>query len=92
MLKPRQKQQPDTPAVSETATEKAKRLEEYAASDPPQLTLFQLLDLKPQERPRYSHTIELYDFMPKYHWGKVQRINGKFLEVLEREFECRNIK
>ena len=41
---------------------------------------------------QYSNTIELYDFMPKYYWGKTERINGKFLESLEREFECRGLK
>ena len=30
--------------------------------------------------------------MPKYHWGKVERIGGEFLRVLEREFECRGEK
>lgn len=67
----------------------AKRLEDYEKSEPLQLTLFRLTDLKPADQPRYSNTIELYDFMPKYHWGKVERINGEFLRVLKREFECR---
>jgi hypothetical protein len=30
--------------------------------------------------------------MPKYYWGKVERIAGRFLESLEREFECRGVK
>ena len=30
--------------------------------------------------------------MPKYFRGKSERINGKFLESLEREFECRGGK
>ena len=30
--------------------------------------------------------------MPKYHWEKTERINGKFLETLDREFECRGTK
>lgn len=54
--------------------------------------MFRLLDLKPADQLRYSNTIELYDFMPKYHWGKVERIGGEFLRVLEREFECRGTK
>lgn len=37
----------------------------------------------------YSNTIELYDFIPKYIWGRVERIQEKFLEPIEREFECR---
>lgn len=72
--------------------EKAKRLEEYEADAPQQLNLFQLLDLPKEKQKHYSNTIELYDFMPKYHWGKVQRINGQFLQDLERPFECRGAK
>ena len=30
--------------------------------------------------------------MPKYHWGKVERIGGKFLDTLEREFECKGTR
>ncbi len=58
-------------------------------SHPTQLTLFELF--LPQER-GLSNTIELYDFIPKYHWGKVERIGGEFLRSLEREFECRGQK
>ncbi len=67
---------------------KAKKLGEYDQSKPVQLTLFEML--LPSER-EFSNTVELYDFIPKYHWGKVQRINDKFLDSLEREFECRGI-
>lgn len=68
------------------ARKEAKRLEEYEHSKPEQLTFFELM--LPEER-RFSNTIELYDFIPKYFWGKVERINGKFLDSLKREFECR---
>lgn len=68
------------------SNKKKKALAEFNKSRPEQLSLFELLS--PKEN-KYSNTIELYDFMPKYHWGKVQRINGRFLESLEREFECR---
>lgn len=64
---------------------KAKKLEEYVQEKPVQLTLFELL--LPSEK-HYSNTVELYDFIPKYHWGKVERVNGMFLKSLEREFEC----
>ncbi len=63
-----------------------KTLEQYRHEKPIQLTFFEYL--LPEER-RYSNTVELYDFIPKYHWGKAQRINGQFLKQLEREFECR---
>lgn len=62
---------------------KAKRLDEYRQA---QLDMFQLL--LPDEK-RFSNTIELYDFIPKYFWGKAERVGGKFLESLVREFECR---
>jgi len=68
---------------------KAKKLADYDRTKPAQLTLFEML--LPNER-EFSNTVELYDFIPKYHWGKVQRINDKFLDSLEREFECRGIK
>lgn len=65
-----------------------KRLEDYKQSKPEQLTLFELLS--PEEK-KYSNTIELYDFMPKYIWGSVERIQGQFLLSIEREFECRGL-
>jgi hypothetical protein len=69
--------------------EKSKKLEEYEQSKPEQLTLFELMLPKQKE---YTNTIELYDFIPKYHWGKTERINDKFLDSLERKFECRGIR
>lgn len=89
------KKQSTSPApVADEPTEilvpaEAKTLEQYDQSKPTQLTLFEML--LPNER-EYSNTVELYDFIPKYHWGKVQRINDKFLDSLEREFECRGVK
>lgn len=65
-----------------------KKLEDYEQSKPEQLTLFELLS--PEDK-KYSSTIELYDFIPKYFWGKAERIQGQFLPSLEREFECRGI-
>lgn len=67
----------------------AKKLEDYSRSEPVQLNLFSFV--QPREK-NYSNTIELYDFMPKYFWGKVERINDTFLKSLERSFECRGIK
>lgn len=71
------------------ARKEAKRLEDYTPSRPMQLDFFTILS--PEER-RFSNTIELYDFMPKYHWGKVERVNDQFLNSLERSFECRGKK
>ena len=66
-----------------------KKLDEYVQTKPEQLTLFQLLT--PGEK-AYSNTVELYDFIPKYHWGKQERINGTLQHSLKREFECRGIR
>lgn len=69
--------------------EHVKQLEEFTQTRPNQLDFFELLGV---ENKPYSRTIELYDFIPKYVWGKVERINGVFLKTLEREFECRGKK
>lgn len=68
-----------------------KALQEYKQTKPEQLSLFELLS--PEER-NYSNTVELYDFIPKYYWGKTDhlRIEGEFLRSLDREFECRGKK
>lgn len=66
--------------------DKVKRLEEYKQEKPVQLSLFEFL--LPHEQ-KYSNSIELYDFIPKYHWGKAERVNGEFLRALQREFDCR---
>lgn len=92
MKNSRKKEELQPPAQIETAPESVRRLDEYEQTYPVQLSLFQFLDLKPAEQTRYSNTIELYDFMPKYHWGKVERIGGEFLRVLKREFECRGTR
>lgn len=63
-----------------------KDLGDYELTKPEQLSLFELL--LPQEK-KFSNTVELYDFIPKYVWGKVNRIEGEFLRTLVRQFECR---
>lgn len=65
-----------------------KKFDEYKQSYPVQLTLFSLLDGGDEN---YSQTIEFYDFIPKYVVGNVEkhRIEGKFLEPVKRQFECR---
>ena len=89
MAKRKKKVQVELSTDQSTEVEGAKNLDDYDQSRPMQLTLFELL--LPQER-GLSNTIELYDFIPKYHWGKVERIGGEFLRALEREFECRGQK
>ena len=78
----------DTTPEQPAAPESLRQIDDYEQSYPIQLQLFEFL--QPEEN-RYSNTVELYDFMPKYHWGKTERINGKFLETLEREFKCNGV-
>lgn len=85
----RNKKELITEVSQSQSAESVKALNEYNQSHPQQLSLFEML--LPQER-GLSNTIELYDFIPKYHWGKVERIGGEFLRALEREFECRGQK
>lgn len=67
---------------------RVKKLEDYKLSRPAEIKLF---GFSTPEDKKYSNTIEFYDFIPKYFWGKVERINGEFLRPLEREFECRGV-
>ncbi|MGI8640367.1 MAG: hypothetical protein ACR2MG_10535 [Pyrinomonadaceae bacterium] len=62
------------------------KINDFNQSKPIQMGLFELIH--PSEKD-YSNTVELYDFIPKYVWGRVERIQEKFLEPIEREFECR---
>lgn len=65
----------------------AKRdLKEYTQTEPLQLRLF---DLSKQNLDKYSNTIEMYDSMPKYHFGGAEREKGKTTEalpVISRDF------
>lgn len=70
---------------SKKVKEKKKKFLEFKNDDPVQMSLFRLLEKEKD----YSHTIELYDFIPKYVWGKSKRIEGKFLEPISREFVCK---
>ena len=72
--------------MNRAAKKAEKKLEEYKQTSPAQMALFQIAT---QEDGRYSNTIELYDGIPKYFWGKAERINGQFLEPIEREFSYR---
>jgi hypothetical protein len=64
--------------------EKKKPFGEFEQSRPVQLSLFEL----GSEDKDYSQSVELYDFIPKYSWGKVKRIEGEFLRTINREFKC----
>ncbi len=63
-----------------------KDLTKYTQTKPEQLQLFEILDASLED---YSNSIELYDTMPKYFLGGVERIKdktGEFLPILNREF------
>ena len=64
----------------------AKNLE---ITHPQQLNLFKLIG---EEKADYSQTIELYEVLPKYYYGNVNRINEKFLDEIQREFVFRGKK
>lgn len=78
----------DAKTIKKRKEEKAKLFSQHNQEKPFQLTLFELL----KDEEEYSHTVELYDFMPKYVWGKVERVGGVYLPTLKREFECRGRK
>ena len=64
-----------------------KKLEDYKKTQLPLPFIF------PKPEQQYSNTIELYDAIPKYFWGRISskdRIGGRFLNILNREFEFRN--
>lgn len=63
-----------------------KTLNDYEQSKPVQMELFEAL--MPVEK-QFSNTIEFYDFCPKYVYWRVERLQDKFLDRLERDFECR---
>jgi hypothetical protein len=71
----------------QAAEQAEKRLEEYKQTRPEQLMLFYGSSGKLQQ---YSRTIELYDAIPKYFWGRAERENGKYLPSLKRQFKHRN--
>lgn len=75
--------------MSAKGKESTKKIDDYEQTKPVQLSLFEML--LPEEK-KFSNTVELYDFIPKYHWGKAKRIDGEFLRSLNREFECRGKK
>lgn len=75
-----------SPKVKKTRAsgrQKKKLFDQYKHSHPEQLTFFELIS---EGEEKYSQTTELYDFLPKYFWGKTERVNGVFLPRLERDF------
>ena len=80
---PNEKHQPKVKEVDPTVKKKKPRKAkdkkmflEFQKGSPVQLSLFRLLEKEKD----YSHTIELYDFIPRYVWGKSKRNEGKILK------------
>lgn len=88
-VKKKAKESPETETTIAGRKESAKKIDDYKQTRPVQLSLFEML--LPEEK-KFSNTVELYDFIPKYHWGKAKRIDGEFLRSLVRDFECRGKK
>lgn len=65
-----------------------KKYNEYKKSKPVQLELFSLSNIFEDKRDKYSGTVGIYDVIPKYYHGDVEKIrkNGKYLDILSREF------
>ena len=77
------------PTKRKKKTENAKSLEEYKRTKP---SAIKALEYLASENKDYSNTIELFDFIPKYVWGKEERVNDQYLPTIKREFECRGIR
>ena len=48
-----------------------------------------------EPQPEYSRTIELYDAIPKYYWGRIStkdRKAGQFLDSIKRKFVIKEKK
>lgn len=53
---------------TEEEKKKTKKLEDFKQSKPEQLTMFEMFLSEDKKSERYSNTIDLYDFIPKYVW------------------------
>lgn len=69
-----------------TSKSPKKRIDDYEQSRPVQMELFEAL--LPADK-QFSNTIEFYDFCPKYVYWRTERFQDKFLDRIERDFECR---
>jgi hypothetical protein len=74
------------PGILKEGKKVKSKVEEYVQTKPSQLELFEYSDTKTDI---YSNTIELYDQMPKYYFGGVEREHGKTVDalpILQRDF------
>ncbi|MBF0188719.1 MAG: hypothetical protein HQL50_12415 [Magnetococcales bacterium] len=77
--------QPPVRGLSDIASAVEKPLAEYSREMPLELAAF--FHAGQQVERCYSNTIELYDAIPKYFWGKVRREGGKYLPSIQRQFK-----
>lgn len=73
---------------------KVKKYKEFKESYSEGLESFKLKNIYSNKRSRYSSTFGLYDLMPKYFHGDVEKIryNKKYVDIIVREFEYRGEK
>lgn len=72
-----------------TSKSTKRRIDDFQQSKPVQMELFE--SLLPDDK-QFSNTIEFYDFCPKYVYWRTERLQDKFLDRMEREFEWRGTK
>jgi hypothetical protein len=72
-----------------TSKSTKRRIDDFQHSKPVQMELFE--SLLPDDK-QFSNTIEFYDFCPKYVYWRTERLQDKFLDRMEREFEWRGTK
>lgn len=65
---------------------KDKKLDSLKITKPKQLNIFEYLDTKDS---KYSNTIELYDVLPKYDWGKQREYKDLSNATVKRQCQLR---
>ena len=70
---------------------KEKKYSEFEKTYPQQLDLFSFSNLFESRKKKYSNTVDLYDTMPKYFHGDVEKIrkDGKYIDIISRDFVFR---
>jgi hypothetical protein len=58
----------------------------------PEQLIFDFFIEQDEEDQKYSQSIELYDAIPKYYWGKQQRDDRGGLPILKRVFKHKNLE
>ena len=67
---------------------KEKKYSEFEKTYPQQLDLFSFSNIFESKKEKYSNTVDLYDTMPKYYHGDVEKIrkDGKYIDIISRDF------